>query len=337
MGFWRKNGVGLVLAAVLAAASIALARLPVLQNWGIGALTVAIVVGMVLGNSVFARVAASAGAGVDFARTRLLRAGIVLYGFRITFSQIAQVGWTGVLIDAVMLSATFLLACYLGKRLQMDEDTAMLIGAGASVCGAAAVMGAEPVVKADAHKTAVAVATVVVFGTVAMFAYPLLYPWLGMNEHAYGLYVGSTVHEVAQVVVAGNAISESAAAVAVIEKMLRVMLLAPFLLVLGAWLSRRRPDTHGGKHRIALPWFVLGFIAVAGLNSLQWLPTAWVEMLVQIDTFILAMAMAALGLRTQAAAVRQAGAKPLLLAAMLAVFLLVGGYAVNVGLVALMS
>lgn len=336
MNFWRKNGAGLVLAAALAAASIALARLPVLQNWGIGALTVAIVVGMVLGNSVFVRVAASAGAGVDFARTRLLRAGIVLYGFRITFSQIVQVGWTGVLIDAVMLSATFLLACYLGKRLQMDEDTAMLIGAGASVCGAAAVMGAEPVVKADAHKTAVAVATVVVFGTVAMFAYPLLYPWLGMNEHAYGLYVGSTVHEVAQVVVAGNAISESAAAVAVIEKMLRVMLLAPFLLVLGVWLSRRRPDTHGGKHRIVLPWFVLGFIAVAGLNSLQWLPMAWVEMLVQIDTFILAMAMAALGLRTQAAAVRQAGAKPLLLAAMLAVFLLVGGYAVNVGINALM-
>ena len=337
MNFWCKNGVGLVLAAVLAATSIALARLPVLQNWGIGALTVAIVVGMVLGNSVFARVVAGAGAGVDFARTRLLRAGIVLYGFRITFSQIAQVGWTGVLIDAVMLSATFVLACYLGKRLQMDEDTAMLIGAGASVCGAAAVMGAEPVVKADAHKTAVAVATVVVFGTVAMFVYPLLYPWLGMNEHAYGLYVGSTVHEVAQVVVAGNAIGETAAAVAVIEKMLRVMLLAPFLLVLGVWLSRRRPDTHGGKHHIALPWFVLGFIAVAGLNSLQWLPTAWVEMLVQIDTFILAMAMAALGLRTQAAAVRQAGAKPLLLAAMLAVFLLVGGYAVNVGLVALMS
>lgn len=320
---------GLLLSAALAAACMMLSQLPQLHNWGIGALTLAIVCGIILGNTVFPRMAARTDAGVDFSRSRLLRIGIILYGFRITLTQMMQVGLLGLLIDAIMIAATFALALWAGKRLHMDEDTALLIGAGASICGAAAVMGAEPVVKGDTHKTAVAVATVVVFGTLAMFLYPLLYPILGLDEYGYGLYVGSTVHEVAQVVVAGNAVSDTAAATAVIEKMLRVMLLAPFLLLLGAWLTRRRPDTHGNTGKIVIPWFVFGFIAVAGFNSLALLPQTWVNTLIELDTFLLAMAMAALGLRTQAAAVRQAGIKPLMLAAVLAAFLLLGGYAVN--------
>lgn len=335
--FWRTHGAGLLLTAALAAACTALARLPALQQAGIGVLTVAMVAGMVLGNTVFARVAAQTGAGVDFARTRLLRLGVVFYGWRITFAQIVQVGWAGLLLDVLMMAATFALAWQMGRRLGVDEDTTILIGTGASVCGAAAVMGAEPVVKANAHKTAVAVATVVVFGTVAMFAYPLAYAFLGMDEYAYGLYVGATVHEVAQVVVAGQAVGETAAVVAVIEKMLRVLLLAPFLLLLGAWLARRRPHTHGGGQKWVLPWFVLGFAAVAGINSLGVLPQTWVDYLVEADLFVLAMAMSALGLRTQAAAVRQAGAKPLLLAAVLALFLAAGGYVLNTAVLVLFA
>ncbi len=324
---------GLVLAAAVAVAAMLAARLPALQALGMGALTLAIVFGIALGNSVFPAIAARSGAGVDFAKGMLLRAGIVLYGFRVTFQDIAGVGVEGVLIAITMVGSVFGLAVLLGTRVfKLDRQTAMLIGAGSAICGAAAVMATEPVVRAQAHKVSVAVATVVVFGTLGMFLYPWLYPHLGLGEHAFGVYAGSTIHEVAQVVVAGGAVGEVAGSAAVIEKMLRVMLLAPFLLLLSSRLSRDAGA--GGKAGIVVPWFAVLFIAAAGFNSLQWLPAAAVDALVQLDTVLLAMAMAALGLRTHVGAIRQAGIRPLLLAGALFVFLLVGGYGVNVGIAA---
>ena len=325
---------GLLVVVVLALAATWLEQQPFLKGSGLSALTLAIVLGMFFGNTPAAPLLRHVAAGVDFSRTRLLRLGIILYGFRITLAQLYEVGWAGLLLDALMLSGTFLFAQWLGQRvLRMDRETSLLIGAGASICGAAAVMGAEPVVRAPAHKVSVAVATVVVFGTIAMFLYPFLQGWLGMGDHAHGLYVGSTVHEVAQVVVAGNAAGEQAAATAVIEKMLRVMMLAPFLLVLGAWLAKNRDEgegaAHQGKNKLVIPWFALWFIAVCCFNSLGWLPKALQAALIQFDTFILAAAMGALGLRTHVGAVREAGAKPLLLASGLFVFLVVGGYVAN--------
>ncbi|HVI58028.1 MAG TPA: YeiH family protein [Luteimonas sp.] len=322
---------GLALAAALAAAGMLLARLPSLQALGLGALTLAIVLGIAVGNTVFPALAARSGAGVDFAKGMLLRAGIVLYGLRVTFQDIAGVGIHGLLVDVAMIASVFGLAVPLGTRVfRLDRQTAMLIGAGSAICGAAAVMATEPVVRAPAHKVSVAVATVVVFGTTGMFLYPWLYPHLGLGEHAFGIYAGSTIHEVAQVVVAGRAVGEAAGAAAVIEKMLRVMLLAPFLLVLSSRLERG--DAQAGRSRIRVPWFAVLFVAVCGFNSLRLLPAAWVDALVQVDTVLLAMAMAALGLRTQASAIRQAGLRPLALAATLFAFLVVGGYALNVGI-----
>jgi uncharacterized integral membrane protein (TIGR00698 family) len=168
----------------------------------------------------------------------------------------------------------------------------------------------------------------VIFGTLSMFLYPLLYPHLGLSAQQYGIYAGSTIHEVAQVVVAGNSISESAASTAVIEKMLRVMMLAPFLLVLSATQPSCAASGAQGR-KITIPWFAVLFIAVSALHSLQWVPPNIVSLLIQIDTALLAMAMAALGLRTHIGAVRQAGLKPLILASLLFVFLIVGGYGVN--------
>lgn len=307
------------------------------QALGLSALTVAVTLGVLLGNTIFPRIAARAGTGVDFSRTTLLRTGIVLYGLKITFQQIAAVGARGVLIDVVMLCATFLLAAVLGPRLfKLDRETALLIGAGSAICGAAAVVATEPVVKAQAHKVSTAVATVVVFGTLAMFLYPLCYPLLGLSQQAYGIYVGSTVHEVAHVVAAARSIGDAAASPAVVEKMLRVMMLAPFLMLL-AWRLKGMDTTGDGQGKaIAIPWFAVFFIGVSAINSLQVLPESWNDWLLQLDTVLLAMAMAALGLRTHVSALRQAGASALLLAATLFLFLTVGGYAINRGLTLLL-
>jgi uncharacterized integral membrane protein (TIGR00698 family) len=327
----RQLACGLLLAALIAAGAMWGAGLPAVQSIGVSALTLAIVLGIALGNTVFPRMAPFSAEGVDFAKGRLLRLGIILYGFRLTFQDIGHIGWAGVLIDVLIIGATFTLAVQLGTRVfGLDRQTAMLIGAGSSICGAAAVMATEPVVRGQAHKVSVAVATVVIFGTLGMFVYPLLYPYLHLSETAYGLYAGSTIHEVAQVVVAGRSVSQAAASSAVIEKMLRVMMLAPFLVILSSRMDGGAQDAApANKRRITIPWFAVLFIGASGLNSLHVLPAGLVAGILQVDTVLLAMAMAALGLRTHAGAVRHAGAKPILLASVLFLFLMSGGYVIN--------
>lgn len=167
---------GLLLSAALAGAAILLGRSQWLQHNGISALTLAIVLGIVVGNTLYPRIAAGSTAGVGFSKQILLRAGIILYGLRLTFQDIAGVGLHGVLLDALMLASTFGLACLLGTRLfGLDRTTTLLIGAGSSICGAAAVMATEPVVRGRAEQVAVAVSTVVVFGTLGIFLYPALF------------------------------------------------------------------------------------------------------------------------------------------------------------------
>jgi uncharacterized integral membrane protein (TIGR00698 family) len=334
---------GLLLTALIAGLSIWLGTLPWMQAHGISALTLAIVLGIAIGNTAYPSLAPRAAAGVGFSKATLLRAGIILYGLRLTLQDIGQVGATGVVIDALVLCSTFALAWWLGTRvLGLDRNSALLIGAGSSICGAAAVMAAEPVVKGRAEQVAVAVATVVVFGTLAMFLYPLLYQWgvsagwMPLDETAFGVFTGSTVHEVAQVVAAGRAISEPAADAAVITKMVRVMMLAPFLVGLSALLARGQRHADGQRSKITVPWFAFGFIAMVAFNSLQLLPAGVVNALVELDTALLAMAMAALGLTTHVSALRQAGSKPMLLAMLLFLWLLGGGMLINLGVRALL-
>ncbi len=267
-----------------------------------------------------------------FAKQHLLRLGIILYGFRLTFSQIAEVGVSGIVIDVLTLSSTFLLACLLGQKVfGLDKHTSWLIGAGSSICGAAAVLATEPVLKAESSKVTVAIATVMIFGTLAIFLYPAIYPLLAhwFTPESYGIYIGSTMHEVAQVVAAGHAVSPETESAAVIAKMLRVMMLAPFLILLAARVKQLAPTNGGQRSKITIPWFALLFIAVAVFNSFGLLPKAAVDMLVTLDTLLLAMAMAALGVTTHISAIRKAGARPLLMALLLFIWLIVGGGVIN--------
>ncbi|RAU52713.1 YeiH family putative sulfate export transporter [Pseudocitrobacter sp. RIT415] len=331
---------GLALSAVITGAALWAGGIPAISGAGFSALTLAILLGMVIGNTVYPKIWQSCDGGVLFAKQHLLRLGIILYGFRLTFSQIAEVGVSGIATDALTLTSTFLLACWLGQKVfGLDKQTSWLIGAGSSICGAAAVLATEPVVKAEASKVTVAVATVVIFGTLAIFLYPAMYPLLAhwFTPETYGIYIGSTMHEVAQVVAAGHAINPDAENAAVISKMLRVMMLAPFLLILAARVKQLAPAGSGQKSKITIPWFAVLFIVVAIFNSFHLLPKAVVDMLVTLDTVLLAMAMAALGLTTHVSALKKAGAKPMLMALVLFIWLIVGGGAINLAVHALMA
>lgn len=324
---------GLILCAVITIIAIWAGGKPEIANIGFSALTMAIIIGMVIGNIVNPVIYHPCEWGVVFSKQYFLRAGIILYGFRLTFAQIAEVGVSSVIIDAMTLSSTFLLASWIGQKwFGLDRHTSWLIGAGSSICGAAAVLASEPVVRAEASKVTVAVATVVIFGTIAIFLYPAMYPLIGhlfSGPEIYGIYIGSTMHEVAQVVASGHAISPQTESAAVITKMIRVMMLAPFLLLLAMRVKQLAPSGENRHSKITIPWFAVFFILVAVFNSFHLLPEQLVSWLVLLDNFLLAMAMAALGLTTHVNTIKKAGAKPLIMALLLFIWLIVGGGAIN--------
>ncbi|WP_435927169.1 YeiH family protein [Dryocola sp. BD613] len=326
---------GLALTGAITAFALWMGNIPAVARLGLGALTLAILCGMVIGNTLYPKIWRQCDGGVLFAKQHLLRLGIILYGFRLTFSQIADVGASGIIIDILTLTSTFTLACWLGQKVfGLDQQTSWLIGAGSSICGAAAILATGPVVKAEASKVTVAVATVVIFGTLAIFIYPMIYPFVAhwFTPEAFGIYTGSTMHEVAQVVAAGHAISPETENAAVIAKMLRVMMLAPFLILLAARVKQLAPAGAAQASKITIPWFAVLFILVAIFNSFHLLPAWLVNTLVALDTFLLAMAMAALGLTTHISALKKAGLRPLLMALVLFAWLIVGGGAINLGI-----
>lgn len=335
----NKYLAGITLSLGIAGMSLLIAQIYWLQSHAIGALTLAILFGILIGNTFYPKIAENSAHGVLFVKQRLLQLGIIFYGFRLTFDDIAHVGLQGAVIDALVLTSTFAIAWLVGRKLfKLDTNTVILIGAGSSICGAAAVMATEPVVKGRAEQVSVAVSTVLVFGTISMLLYPMLFQWnliwhfLPTSAEAFGIFTGSTVHEVAQVVAAAKPLGDTAANTAVITKMVRVMMLVPFLVALSIYLAKYKAAENlaiAQKSKITIPWFALIFVLVAGLNSLNIVPKNIVAIAVNLDTLFLAMAMAALGLYTHFSAIKKAGLKPLLLGAILFSWLIIGGVFIN--------
>ncbi len=322
---------GILLVSGLGAVAYGLSQLGLMRNFGLGSLTLAILIGALLGNTIPSLSQSTYREGLTVVQRRFLRTGVALYGFNLSVQQIVHVGATGVLVDVLMVVSTLLAGWFIGTRLlKMDRNLVLLVSAGSAICGAAAVLATVPMLKLDnkaiAENGAVAVATVVLFGTLAMFLYPVLYTtWLGAGHVDFGIYVGSTVHEVAQVVAIGSALGDTIAHNAVIAKMIRVMLLVPFLLIIGTQLTGRTAE--GKRNAIPIPWFALCFVAFAGVNSLQILPEQLVQVLRLSGLLLLTTAMAALGIDTNLQRIGKAGLRPLLLGGGLFIHLvLVGGF-----------
>ncbi|HZT30320.1 MAG TPA: YeiH family protein [Bryobacteraceae bacterium] len=303
------------------------ALLPWNQKAQLSALTLAIVAGMALGNGAPGKLLERLHPGLRFCQQKLLRLGIVLYGIRLTVDDLSKLGPRAFVLDVTVIGGVLLIGYWLGTRVfGLDRDTALLVSAGSGICGAAAVLATDRVIESESHKVSVAVATVMVFGTVAMFLYPLLYPHTGFTERQFGIYTGATVHEVAQALAAGRAVSQAASDTAVITKMLRVLLLAPALLI----VSRMRCRSATGRlGQIKFPWFVFWFGAVIVAQSLVPLPPPARAHLIDLDTVLLSSAMFALGVGTRWQQLKQAGPRPLLLAAAIFAGLVSGGWMIT--------
>ncbi|MCM1483895.1 MAG: YeiH family protein [Muribaculaceae bacterium] len=321
---------GILLIALFACAAFYIGDAQFFRDISFSPMIIGIILGMIYANSLRNHLPETWVPGIQFCSKKILRLGIILYGFRLTFQDIAAVGISGIVIDAIVVTVTILGGIFIGRRiLHMDRDTAILTSIGSGICGAAAVLGAEATIQSKPYKTAVSVATVVIFGTISMFLYPVAYRsgLLPLTPNEMGIYAGSTLHEVAHAVGAGNAMGPEISNVAVIVKMIRVMMLVPVLIILGWWVaSHASAESAGGKSRLSIPWFALGFLIVIGFNSLDLLPAALVDAINYIDTFLLTMAMAALGAETSIDKFKKAGAKPFILAACLYVWLIGGGF-----------
>lgn len=340
----RKGTIsGILFVAIFAAAATMISDIHAITALGISPLVIGIVMGIFYANTLHNKLPAEWESGITFSGKKILRFAIVFYGFRITFQQIAAVGIDGFMVSLIMLASTFLIGTYLGvKAFKMDRDTSMLTASGASVCGAAAVLATEPVLKAEGHKAAVAVSMVVLFGTISMFLYPVLYSaiiepatgFLHMSPQEFGIYVGGTIHEVAQVVAVPASIPGAPtdmANSAVIVKMTRVIMIAPMLIILGLYLSyaAKKSGSVAGGVKLVIPWFAVYFIGMAGFNSLHLVPEAIVSVINEVDTFLLTMAMTALGMGTRFSKFKGLGLAPIYTALSMFVWLVIGGFLVT--------
>ena len=357
---------GILLIVLFSFSAFYISDFEFVRKLSLSPLIVGIILGMLYANSLRNKLPQTWVPGIQFCTKQVLRLGFVLYGFRLTFQQVAEIGLPAIAADLVIVCGTLLIGILAGRLLKVDGETSLMTSVGSAICGAAAVLGAEPVVKCPPHKTAVAVSTVVIFGTLSMFLYPVLYRsgiLDGLNDRQVAVYLGSTLHEVAHVVGAGNAMDAAGGNVAdaaTVTKMIRVMMLAPVLVVMSLVLSRRSRKAsmasgHGfaegagvcagneeadgrqsGRGKIAVPWFAVLFLVAIGINSmLQSMPlipsgilNSGLDAINAFDTFLLTMAMTALGAETSFDKFRQAGAKPFLLAGILYIWLIFGGYAI---------
>ncbi|MGO4685530.1 YeiH family protein [Hyphomicrobium sp. 2TAF46] len=310
---------GLLLTTTIAGLAFALREIPGVATFS--PMILAIVIGMAFHNIIGTPLRAKA--GVTFSLRRILRFAIILLGLQLTAQQIAEVGPRGFAIIVVTLFATFAFTTWLGRMLGVERKLTELIAAGTSICGASAVIATNTVTRGHDEDVAYAVACVTIFGSVAMFAYPVLPGLLHLDPHAFGLWTGASIHEIAQVVATSFQDGQSSGEYGTIAKLSRVMLLAPTVIALGVLAARRKSyhATASATEKAPMPWFLVGFIALVALNSLIDIPTEAKKVLVTLTTVLLSISLAAMGLETDISKLKARGLKPLMLGAASSLFI----------------
>ncbi len=278
---------------------------------------------------------AAAQEGVSFALHRILRLAIILLGLQITGQQAAEVGVAGVAMIGISLLATLLFTMALGVVLGVPRGLSLLIGAGSAICGASAVMAAKAAVQGEDDDAAYAIACVTLFGALAILVYPLAKAALHLSPHDFGLWAGASIHEVAQVMATAYDGGPEALRIGAVAKLTRVAMMAPVIIGLGEIFRRLRMGGEGARTQPPFPWFLVGFLCMVGIASFVALPhdqggaldglaLSLGSSLPAISTatsFLLAMAMAAMGIHTDLRRIRARGARPLALALCASLFI----------------
>ncbi len=305
---------GLSLAVVVGITATGLSR-----HLNVSALVFALVVGMMLHVVAKDR---QFQAGIQMASSALLRTGVALLGLRITVAEVASLGWTTVAMVIAGIVLTIALGIAASRWLRLGDRFGLLSGGAVAICGASATLAIATVLPKHAESerdASFVVIAVTALSTVAMILYPPLAAMAGLNDHAAGIFLGGTIHDVAQVVGAGYAVSTHAGDIATVVKLLRVAMLLPVCVVIGMVLQSR--GSQAGRSPPVLPWFVVVFALLVVLGSAGWVPTRAIEAGGTASTWLLVTAMGAIGMKTSLRALVKVGPKAVLLVVGETVFL----------------
>lgn len=282
----------------------------------INGVIVAILLGLLIKNTI--NVPYQFQPGIKFSLQKLLRLAIILLGIRLSFFDVLRIGAQSLAIIIACMSAALLLA-YLGGRLfKLPNRLALLIGVGTAICGNSAIVATAPVLEAKDEEVSFAVATITLFGTLAVFLYPAIGLAAHMSDSFFGTWAGTAVNDTSQVVATGFAFSNAAGEVATVVKLTRNALMAPVIVLIGilwARASARSVSTSGlAAKQLKLtkifPYFVLGFVGMALLNTIEVFPKPVVAQVNNLSSFLILMALSGVGLGTNLSQMRKTGLRP---------------------------
>ena len=255
--------------------------------------------------------------GIQLASSVVLRTGVALLGLRITFAQVESLGWQTVALVVATVAITILAGVAFARAMKLGSAFGTLTGGAVAICGASAALAIASILPSHKHAERDASFTVIgvtALSTLAMILYPIVSGTLGLDHRAAGIFLGGTIHDVAQVVGAGYSVSTETGDTATIVKLLRVAMLLPACLAIGLALHvRGSAAAHAAP---VLPWFAVVFALFVAVNSLGWVPATVVDWGSTISRACLVMAIAAIGMKTSLKSLVDMGVKPVMLVVM---------------------
>jgi uncharacterized integral membrane protein (TIGR00698 family) len=297
---------------VLACAVVGAAAAFLSEHYGAPVMLFALLLGMAMN---FLSGEGPCSKGIDFTARQVLRVGIALLGLRITLAQVAALGWGPVGLVVVCVVLTIAAAMVAARLLGFQGLFGLLTGGATAICGASAALALSAALPAHPMKDRATLFTVIgvsALSTLAMVAYPMLARALGLDDRLAGIFLGATIHDVAQVVGAGYSLSNEAGDAATLVKLLRVAMLLP-VIVFAVLLTRARSEAAGGERPPLLPWFAVAFAVLVAINSTGWVPGAVQGAGNDISRWCLIVAIAGIGMKTHLKELATVGFRPVAL------------------------
>ena len=260
--------------------------------------------------------------GIRLASRNILRIGVALLGLRITTGEVMELGWPVVALIVASVVATVLIGGLIGRVFGLKSDQSILSAGAVAICGASAALAIASVLpshKDHERNTILTVAGVTALSTIAMVVYPVMVTYLHYDNATAGIFLGATIHDVAQVVGAGYMISDETGEISTLVKLIRVACLVPVVVAISLVMRRGRSPKSGNVP--LLPWFLVAFIALVIVNSVGWVPAEAHSILTPVSSWCLLTAVAALGVKTSLKALTDVGPAPIGVMVMQTVFL----------------
>ncbi|MGB4076005.1 YeiH family protein [Pseudomonas sp.] len=303
----RELAPGVVVSLIVAAAATFLS-----EHYGAPVMLFALLLGMALN---FLSAEGQCKAGIEFTARSVLRIGVALLGMRITLEQIAALGWKPPVLVVTLVVVTILVSVVTAKLMGFQRLFGMLTGGATAICGASAALALAAALPNHPQKERAVLFTVIgvsALSTVAMILYPMIANWAGLSPQVAGVFLGATIHDVAQVVGAGYSMSTETGDTATVVKLMRVAMLLP-VIVAAAMITRMQGADPTGKRPPLLPMFAVGFLVLACVNSTGWVPQVVQDGVNELSRWCLVVAISALGMKTQIKELAAVGIKPILL------------------------